>query len=115
MSKERQKGTAAETAVCRYIAEHPAFPHVERRAMSGRNDRGDVAGIPGLVIEIKATREIDLGTGMREAETEARNAKCTAFALVNKRRMRPVADWYATVPLWLFLEMWAAYEGTLST
>lgn len=52
MSRSKQKGTAWESSICAYLADH-GFPHVERRALSGTQDRGDIAGIPGWVIEAK--------------------------------------------------------------
>jgi len=50
MSAARAKGTAWETAIVGYLRGRGA-PHAERRALNGSNDRGDIAGIPGLVIE----------------------------------------------------------------
>lgn len=40
-------GTAAETAVVRYLAAH-GFPAAERRALHGATDLGDITGTPGL-------------------------------------------------------------------
>jgi len=66
VSKSKQKGTAAETAVVRYLRslnfQHagPAFPNAERRALSGGKDMGDIAGIPDTVIEVKAAETLKL-------------------------------------------------------
>ena len=38
-------GTAAETAVVRYLAAH-GFPAAERRALHGATDLGDITGTP---------------------------------------------------------------------
>jgi hypothetical protein len=52
VSRSKAKGTAAETAVVRaYIAAGAVY--AERRALSGVLDRGDVAGVPGIVTEVK--------------------------------------------------------------
>jgi hypothetical protein len=51
MSKSKQKGTMAETAVVQYLKQF--WPNVERRALQGSKDTGDIAGIPNVVIEIK--------------------------------------------------------------
>jgi Holliday junction resolvase len=52
VSKSKDKGTAAEREVVRYL--QTWWPAAERRALSGNKDKGDVAGIPGVCIEIKA-------------------------------------------------------------
>ena len=45
-------GTAAETAVVRFLRDN-GFPLAERRALHGSTDRGDITGTPGLVWEVK--------------------------------------------------------------
>jgi hypothetical protein len=52
MSKSKQKGTAAETAVVNWLVSK-GRKHVERRSLNGVNDRGDIAGVPGVVLEVK--------------------------------------------------------------
>lgn len=82
MSRERAKGTAFETAVVGVFRER--FPHVERRAMSGVLDRGDLAGVPGFVIECKAHKTPSFGVWLREAEAERVNAGVEFGAVVSK-------------------------------
>lgn len=65
------KGTRWESAIVAYLL--PFVPHVERRAKNGAKDRGDIAGIPGVVIEAKNARAMDLAGWVDEAQTEARN------------------------------------------
>jgi hypothetical protein len=72
MSRSKAKGTAFETAVCRYLAGE-GFPHVERRALSGTQDRGDIAGIPGWVLEVKNCRATTLAAWVDEAAVEQAN------------------------------------------
>ena len=104
MNRPRAKGTAFETEVVRYLQGH-GHPYAERRALGGARDRGDVAGIPGVVIEAKACKEIDLGTWVKEAETEAANAGVTRWAVVAKRRRHGVDKSYAIVSLELLAEL----------
>lgn len=52
-NKPRQIGTAAETAVTRYLVAN-GWPFAERRALHGNQDRGDITGTPSLCWEIKA-------------------------------------------------------------
>jgi hypothetical protein len=72
MSRSKSKGTAWETALCRFLAES-GFPHVERRALAGTSDRGDIAGIPGWVIEAKNCRKVELAAWVDEAALEQAN------------------------------------------
>ena len=97
MSKSRAKGTAAETAVVKYLNEN-GFPYAERRALQGVNDRGDVAGIPGVVLEVKNAKRIDLAGWIKELEIEMSNAGASVGALVIKRvgKTDP-GEWYAVM------------------
>jgi len=104
MSAARRKGSAFESAVVRYLAEH-GFPACERRVMGGSRDRGDIAGVPGWVLEVKAARQLNLAEALREAEVEAAHAGTVRFAAVLKRRSHPVSDAYVVLPLHLFADL----------
>lgn len=84
MSKARARGTVWESAICRFLA--PRFPSVERRALGGSNDRGDIAGLPQLVIEAKHVARLDLSGWLDEAETERDNDGARYGAVWVKRR-----------------------------
>lgn len=79
----------------------PHFPAVERAYGAGRpDDRGDIAGLPGVVIECKAHREIELASFMDEAIREAANFPTPAMpVLVVKRRNKGVDRAYAVMEL----------------
>ena len=85
MSAARRKGTAWESAIVAYLRGQ-GWPAVERRALGGSLDRGDIAGIPQWVIEAKATKEITLGAWMKELTVETANAQALYGALWIKRR-----------------------------
>lgn len=94
MSLARRKGTQAESAVVQYLRER-GWPSVERRALRGANDQGDIAGLPGVCIEVKAHREIDLAQFVDEAEAERRNSGAdVAVAWVKRRGKGSPAEWY---------------------
>lgn len=82
MSKAKQKGTAAETAVVKYLQSRGY--KVERRALSGSNDRGDIAGIEGLVIEVKSAARLSIPQWLRELDVEKANDKAGRGILVIK-------------------------------
>jgi hypothetical protein len=68
----KARGTRWESAVVAFLSEH--FPYIERRTQAGANDRGDVAGLPGVVIECKSAKRYELGQWLKEAHTEKTNA-----------------------------------------
>lgn len=112
MSASRQKGTSFETAVVRWLQDH-GFPNVERRALRGKRDAGDIAGLPGWVLECKATKVIDLAGACDEARRESllasawpvENIVPPMWSVVVKRRNRNVSDAYVVMPLYQFTEV----------
>lgn len=97
MSKSRAKGTRAEGEVVRYLQNW--WPAAERRALSGNKDKGDVAGIPGVVVEVKAAATQLIGPWQRETLTEMANAGAECCMLVVKRPYKPVYRWDAWLPI----------------
>lgn len=105
LSASRQKGTRAETAVVDYL-KASGFPYAERRALHGNTDKGDIAGIPGVVIEVKNCETTALAAWVDEARTEAANAGCDVFMVVHKRRRKSdPGEWYVTLPLSVAAEL----------
>lgn len=85
-------GTALETAVAGYLAEH-VDDRIERRRQSGAKDRGDISGVRTVhngrvVIECKsyAAGQIHIGTWLSEADIERGNDDAIAGLVVAKRR-----------------------------
>lgn len=110
MNRSRTKGTAAETAVVGYLNTH-GFEHAERRALHGATDKGDIAGIPGVVLEVKACREMTLGPWLKEAHAEAVNARAAVAAVVHKRRgTTDPGEWFVTMDLRTFCQIVADDE-----
>jgi hypothetical protein len=99
VSKAKQKGTAAETAVVQWLQKQ-GRKHVERRSLNGVNDRGDIAGIPGVVIEVKNHKTMKLSEWMKELEVEMRNDKAVSGVVIHKKTgTTEVGNWYATMPV----------------
>lgn len=94
----KRKGTTYEVLVCDYLR-HNGFPYAERRALSGSSDKGDVAGIPGLVLELKAAKKLELSKWMAELRAEKENAHASAGAVVIKRRNHAVGKSYVVMEL----------------
>lgn len=96
-TRSKQKGTTAEREVVRYLQNW--WPAAERRALSGNKDKGDVAGIPGVVVEIKAAQTQMLPKWQRETLAEQANADAAHCMLVVKRPYKAVPLWDAYLPI----------------
>ena len=65
-------GTRWESEIVRALIAR-GWIHAERRRLNGAKDRGDIAGIPGVVIEAKSTNRLELAAAVDEAGAEALN------------------------------------------
>lgn len=89
----KKAGTAHETAIADYLAQH-VDDRIERRTRNGGKDRGDLSRIrlsPALgggrvVAELKNTARLALGPWQVEAETERGNDDATVAVVIHKRR-----------------------------
>jgi Holliday junction resolvase len=104
VNASKRKGTAFESLVVGYLSDN-GFDYAERRALAGTLDRGDIAGIPGVMIECKAEKAIDLAGYMDEVEVETANAEAQIGVAVVKRRNRPVDQAYVVMPLRQFVRL----------
>lgn len=105
-NRSKAKGTGWEVRLVDFLRTH-GHPLAERRVMQGKNDRGDVAGIPGWVIEAKNRRAVDLAGWCDEAEREALAAKVYRWAVVFPRKSHQTRKAYAVIPLWLLADLMA--------
>lgn len=100
MSKSKQKGTLAESAVAQYLGE--TWSTVERRVLSGKNDKGDIAGIPKIVIEVKNQKSYKFSEWLKETEIERVNAEADYGILIVKPNgvgVSKVENWWSVLPL----------------
>jgi hypothetical protein len=100
MSKSKQKGTLAETAVVEFFKTF--FPKVERRVLYGKNDKGDVAGVPNFAIEIKNQKTYKISEWLEETEQERINAGEPYGVLIvkpNRVGVGSVGRWWGILPL----------------
>lgn len=98
MSASKDKGTKAETEVVK-LAVKMGWPYCERRSLQGGADRGDITGIPGVTIEVKAEKKPSLGVYFRETLTESANDGWALPVLVVKKPYKNVKQWDAYIPL----------------
>ncbi|MFI5664623.1 hypothetical protein [Streptomyces sp. NPDC051684] len=111
MSRSKAKGTAAETAVVRFLRE-AGFTQAERRTLNGVQDRGDIAGIPGVVIEVKNCARQELPAWIGEAERERDNDRAGLGVVWHKRRGK--ADpgaWFVSMSGGQFAALLREHQG----
>lgn len=101
MNKPRIAGTRFESALCLFLRPH--YPRVERRALRGRNDAGDLLGVDGWMVEAKAEKSLDPTTALKEAEAAARRHGGWPVAIL-KRRNQPVGKSLVCMTLDVWLE-----------
>lgn len=71
-NRSKAKGTKHESSIVDVLRAF-GWPHAERRTLGGVNDRGDIAGLIGVVIEAKATARPDIPGWLRELDVEIAN------------------------------------------
>jgi hypothetical protein len=97
MNRSKAKGTSAESAVVQYLRDM-GFTQAERRTLNGHYDRGDIAGIPGTVIEVKNCARQELAGWIAEAERERDNDNATLGVVWHKLRGRShPSKWFVTM------------------
>ncbi len=103
MNRSKRLGTSWESELVAYLK--PYWPTAERRALAGSADRGDIAGVAGVVIEAKNCQQIALSTWLDETEIERQNAGATYGICVVKRRRKAVGEAYCVLPLRKMVEL----------
>lgn len=111
MNKSKAKGTSAETAVVRYLQSH-GWPLVERRTLQGVADRGDVAGLPLTVVEVKSCASYVLAEWIKEAAVERVHAKARfGFVWFKRRGFTDPAKWFVLMEGEQFMELYNFAHG----
>ena len=113
MSKQRQKGTAAETAVVKYLRARN-WSKADRHPLRGTLDQGDISGIPDTVLEVKNCRTYTIPAWLRELEAEKKNANATTGAVIIKPNgvgLEKVGQWWAVMTMDDFMELIYEYVG----
>jgi hypothetical protein len=104
-SPQKRKGSAAELAVAKWLRKL-GWIHAERSRAGWQDDRGDIDGMPGVCIEVKNEKKIDLPGYLRELEVEIANAQAwTGTVIVKRRGSMNVDDWYAVMPAKIWGEL----------
>lgn len=104
-SPQKRKGSAAELAVAKWLRKL-GWIHAERSRAGWTDDRGDIDGMPGVVVEVKNCKTISIPEWLRELEVEIANAQAWTGAVIAKRKgSTDVDDWYAIMPAKIWGEL----------
>jgi len=96
-SRSKIKGSTAERDIVNYLRAS-GWPHAERRLAGAADDRGDIAGVVGICIEVKNCARMELAGWVDEAVLEQANSKSDYGVVWHKRRGKPnPADWFVTL------------------
>ncbi len=88
----RTKGKVAERAVAE-LARANGFPNAKRTG-DAQQVAGDIAGMPGLYVEVRRRETLNLPAWIREVEAE--HPRGTLPLIAFRRSAEP---WYGAVPL----------------
>lgn len=101
----KAKGSGAERDVVKWLKAE-GFQYADRRLAGATLDKGDISGIPGVTIEIKNHASMNLSGWLEELATEMANDGAWTGVVVHKRRGRgSPAEWYASMPAQVWLEL----------
>jgi len=104
-SPQKRKGSSAELAVAKWLNKL-GWIQAERSRAGWTDDRGDIDGMPGVCIEVKNEKRIDLPGYLRELAVEMENAKAwTGSVIVKRRGSTDVNDWYAVMPALVWAQL----------
>lgn len=113
----KRKGNAGENSAVEWLKQN-GFPYAERRLAGSHLDRGDIAGVNGVTIEVKNHSRLDLSSWVKELEIEMINDSAWTGTVLHKRRgTTDVGEWYCTLPakVWLDLIKRAMKNGDTET
>jgi len=107
MSRQKAKGTAAETALVNYLRVS-GYPDARRKALTGSADQGDVYWLPNITTEVKSVRTPKYGEWLRQAEAERVNSGDDYGIVIHKPHGTGLADtgnWHVVMTVDTLLQM----------
>lgn len=106
-------GSRAERLVADHLADQMNDDRIDRRVKTGAKDRGDIGGVRSalgerVVVEVKDTARLTLGTWMNEVDAEKGNDDAPIGVVVHKRvghGEKKIGGWYVTTTLDDFIKL----------
>ena len=89
----KAKGRETESLFVAYLQKW--VPFAERRRLSGSADRGDIAGVPGIVFEVKSGARLDVAGWLAELDAEVEHDHAVHGYVVVRPKGKPnPEDWF---------------------
>lgn len=112
-SPQKRKGHAAELAVVKWLRERGI--NADRIQAGTHKDRGDVAGWPGIVIEVKDRKAHSWHGYFEQLRAQITNANAWTGVIVAKRPgITDVGEWMAVMPVAEWYELMCLLEQQAS-
>lgn len=106
-NRNRTHGHNAERALAAFLRTH-GYPEARttRAALGhdGSRQPGDVSGVPGLSIEVKAVAKYDIGAWLRQAAIQSQGA--LPIVIVKPIGVGDPAEWWAIQRVTDALQLW---------
>jgi len=110
-SVAKQKGAATETMYVTHLISKYNLFNVERRHLSGANDKGDIAGWASspnkkVCVEVKSGAQLSLPKWLAELKEEKKNSGANVGCVVVRPKGKPAPDdWFVIMPHPEFMEL----------
>jgi len=109
----RDAGSRTERLAAEYIADQMDDDRIERRVRNGNKDRGDIGGVrtatgERVVVEVKDTSRLALGSWVGEMQVEKGNDDAPVGVVIHKRvgyGEKNIGGWYVTTTLDDFIRL----------
>lgn len=99
-STAKSKGRDTENRFVSYARTAWGLVNIERRRLTGSSDMGDIAGWPGVCVEIKSGARTNIAGWLTELAVEKSNSHATTgFVAVRPKGKPDPEDWYCVLPL----------------
>jgi hypothetical protein len=97
-SPQKRKGHAAELAVAKWLRKYGK--QVDRVQAGTHQDKGDIGGWPGVVIEVKDRKVHSWGPYFEQLRAQLHNAQAFTGVIICKRPgQTDVKEWLAVMPV----------------
>ncbi len=91
----KRRGDQAERQVVDWLRAN-GYPHAARIRAGWEDDMGDIDGVPGVVIDVKARKELRIGEWVDHLDDQMTAAHTTSGLVIVKRRgITDVGEWIA--------------------
>ena len=100
----KAKGRETENVIVEYLRQWS--PLIERRRLNGSDDQGDIAGLPGVCIEVKSGAKLSIPKWLSELEAEVKNSHAVWGTILCRLKGRPRAeDYIAILPVGTLVQL----------